>query len=132
MAYFYCECTMCAGHLCLEEDKERLDQLHSKSYKGSSMSKYKPISDKVLIKINTQDEKTAGGLFIPDSVTQDIRPGIVEAVGPGRWDGQRVPMTVKVGDKVHIGKFSGVALGDKDHVVVREEEILAIEEEDGK
>lgn len=92
------------------------------------MSKYKPISDKVLIRINEQEEKTAGGLFIPDSVTQDIRPGVVEAVGPGRWDGGRVPMMVQVGDKVYIGKFSGVALGDKDHVVVREEEILAIED----
>ncbi len=107
-----------------------LDCAYSKqTRKGSSMTKYKPISDKVLIKINTQEEKTPSGLYIPDSVTQDIRPGVVIAVGPGRWDRERVPMTVKVGDKVHIGKYSGVALGDKDHVVVREEEILAIEEE---
>ena len=96
------------------------------------MSKYKPISDKVLIKINQQDEKTSGGLYIPDSVTNDIRDGIVIAVGPGRWDKERVPLTVKVGDKVFIGKFSGVTLGDKDHVVVREEEILAIEVVHGK
>lgn len=81
-----------------------------------------------MIKINTQDEKTASGLYIPDSVTQDIRPGVVEAVGPGRWDGGRVPLTVKVGDIVHIGKYSGVAIGDKEHVVVREDEILVIEE----
>lgn len=92
------------------------------------MSKYRPISDKVLIKLDIPDEKTSAGLYIPDSVLADIRPGTVIAVGPGRWDRERVPLTVQVGDRVHIGKYSGVALGDKDHVVVREEEILAIED----
>lgn len=96
------------------------------------MPKYRPISDKVLIKIDTKEEKNANGFYIPSSVNEDIRPGTVLAIGPGRWDKERVPLTVQVGDRVYIGKFSGVELGDKYHVVVREEEILAIEDEDGK
>lgn len=132
MSYFYCACTQCNGHLCLEEDVDRLNNKYknkcSMIEEGSSMSKYRPISDKVLIKIDTKEEKNTNGFYIPTSVNEDIRPGTVLAIGPGRWDRERVPMTVQVGDRVYIGKFSGVELGDKNHVVVREEEILAIED----
>jgi chaperonin GroES len=93
------------------------------------MANYKPISDKVIIKKDSAEEVTRGGLIIPESVNQDIASGTVVAVGPGRWDKQLVPMHVKIGDKVYIGKYSGVAFKDKDVVVVREEEILAIEEQ---
>jgi len=93
------------------------------------MTKYKPISDKILIKLDAQEEKTKHGLIIPESATPDIRSGRVEAVGPGRWDNGRVPLTAKIGDKVWIGRYSGVELGDKHTVVVTEQEILAIEVE---
>ncbi len=92
------------------------------------MIRYKPISDKILVRLDIKEEKTKHGLYIPDNANQDIRSGIVEEVGPGRWDNGRVPLTVKIGDKVHIGRYSGVEVGSKDLVVITEQEILVIEE----
>ena len=90
----------------------------------------KPLNDRVLVKRLESEEKTAGGLYIPDTAKEKPSRGEVVAVGPGKRaeDGKLVPMSVKAGDRVLIGKYSGteVKIDNVGHVIVREEEILAI------
>ena len=90
----------------------------------------KPLEDRIVIKINEAEEKTASGLVIPDTAKEKPMEAIVVAVGEGKYDdtGKRIPMSVKEGQKVLIGKYSGteVKLELEDHVIVREDEILAI------
>jgi len=92
--------------------------------------KIKPLSDRVLIKRLEAKEHVKGGIIIPDTAKEKPMEGKVIAVGPGRLDenGKRVPMEVKVGDKVLIGKYSGqdVKIDDEEHVILREEDIMGI------
>jgi len=92
--------------------------------------KIKPLSDRILIKRLEPKEQVKGGIIIPDTAKEKPMEGKVIAVGPGRLDenGKRVPMEVKVGDKVLIGKYSGqdVKIDDEEHVILREEDILGI------
>lgn len=92
--------------------------------------KLKPLNDRVLVKRLESEEKTAGGLFIPDTAKEKPSKGQVVAVGPGKMDdnGKRVPMAVKAGDEVLFNKYAGteVKLDGVDHLVMREEDILAI------
>ncbi len=87
-----------------------------------------PLSDRVLIRRQElQEEKTAGGIIIPDAAKEKSQIGEVIAVGPGRIspDGKLHPMAVKQGDKVLFGKYAGVDV-DKDLLIVREDDILGI------
>ncbi|MFV0421403.1 co-chaperone GroES [Oleidesulfovibrio sp.] len=90
----------------------------------------KPLSDRVLVKRLESEEKTAGGLFIPDTAKEKPSRGEVVAVGPGKAadDGKVIPMTVKAGDVVLFNKYAGteVKLDGVDHLVMREDDILAI------
>ncbi len=90
----------------------------------------KPLSDRVLVKRLESEEKTAGGLFIPDTAKEKPSRGEVVAVGPGKAadDGKVIPMTVKTGDVVLFNKYAGteVKLDGVDHLVMREDDILAI------
>lgn len=92
--------------------------------------KLKPLNDRVLVKRLESEEKTAGGLFIPDTAKEKPSKGQVVAVGPGKMDdnGKRIPMAVKAGDEVLFNKYAGteVKLDGVDHLVMREEDILAI------
>lgn len=92
--------------------------------------KLKPLNDRVLVKRLESEEKTAGGLFIPDTAKEKPSKGQVISVGPGKIDeaGKRIPMTVKQGDEVLFNKYAGteVKLDGVDHLVMREEDILAI------
>lgn len=92
--------------------------------------KLQPLNDRALVKRLESEEKTAGGLYIPDTAKEKPSKGIVVAVGPGKFDeaGNRIPMTVKVGDQVLFNKYAGteVKLDDVDHLVMREDDILAI------
>ena len=92
--------------------------------------KLQPLNDRALVKRLESEEKTAGGLYIPDTAKEKPSKGIVVAVGPGKFDeaGKRIPMTVKVGDQVLFNKYAGteVKLDDVDHLVMREDDILAI------
>jgi len=92
--------------------------------------KLKPLNDRVLIKRLESEEKTAGGLFIPDTAKEKPSKGQVIAVGPGKYgdDGKRMAMAVKKGDTVLFSKYSGteVKLDGEDHLVLREDDILAI------
>ena len=88
-----------------------------------------PLRDRVLIRRNEEQEMKKGGIIIPDTAREKPQEAEVIAVGKGRIsdEGKVIPLAVKKGDKVLIGKFSGteVEIGGIDHVIVREEEILA-------
>lgn len=92
----------------------------------------KPINDRVLVaRVEEELDKTAGGLFIPEKSREKPQEGIVLAVGPGRYVGSKlVPLTVKVGDRVLLAKYSGteVNIGKTKAVLMREEEILGVME----
>lgn len=92
--------------------------------------KLKPLNDRVLVKRLESEEKTAGGLYIPDTAKEKPSKGQVVAAGPGKMDdnGKRIPMAVKPGDEVLFNKYAGteVKLDGMDHLVMREEDILAI------
>lgn len=85
----------------------------------------KPLSDRVLVEPAAAETKTAGGIFIPDTAKEKPQKGTVIAVGPGKKD---EPTTVKVGDTVLYGKYSGTELtvDGKDLLMMRESDILAI------
>lgn len=91
---------------------------------------FKPLNDRVLVKRLESEEKTAGGLFIPDTAKEKPSRGQVVAVGPGKCDdsGKRVPMSVKAGDTVLFNKYAGteIKLDGEEHLVMREDDILAI------
>lgn len=90
----------------------------------------KPLADRVIVRALEAEEKTAGGLFIPDSAKEKPQQGEVVAVGPGRIgdDGKIITMEVKVGDKVLYGKYSGteVTVEGVDYLIMRENDIFAI------
>ncbi len=85
----------------------------------------KPLADRVLVEPLPAETQTASGLYIPDSAQEKQHKGTVVAVGKGKKD---EPMTVKVGDQVLYGKYSGSELqfDGKDYLMMREEDILAI------
>jgi len=88
-----------------------------------------PLHDRVLLKRLEQKKTVKGGIIIPDTAKEKPQEAEIIAVGKGRVseDGNVIPLEVKEGDKVLIGKFSGteVTIDDVEHVIVREEEILA-------
>jgi chaperonin GroES len=92
--------------------------------------KVKPLNDRVLIRRMEAEEKVKGGIIIPDTAKEKPLEGKVVAVGAGRIDenGKRIPMEVKVGDRVLIGKYSGteVKIEDIEHVILKEDEILGV------
>ena len=94
--------------------------------------KFKPLRDRVLVKYSSEEEKTAGGLFIPDAAKEKPQKGMVIAVGPGRVtdDGKRQAMEIKVGDTVLFDKYSGskIKIDDEEYLIIREEDILGIVE----
>lgn len=85
----------------------------------------KPLADRVLVEPAAAEQKTAGGIIIPDTAKEKPQKGTVVAVGAGKKD---EPMTVKVGDKVLYGKYSGTELNveGKDYLIMRESDILAV------
>ncbi|MBQ9134203.1 MAG: co-chaperone GroES [Clostridia bacterium] len=88
----------------------------------------KPLSDRVVVKMVELEETTKSGIILPGTAKEKPQVAEVVAVGPGATkDGVLVPMTVKVGDKVITGKYSGteVKLGNDEYVIVRQDDILA-------
>lgn len=94
--------------------------------------KFKPLRDRVLVRYSSEEEKTAGGLFIPDAAKEKPQKGTVIAVGPGRVtdDGKRQAMEIKVGETVLFDKYSGskIRIDDEEYLIIREEDILGIVE----
>jgi chaperonin GroES len=90
----------------------------------------KPLADRVVVKVSTEEEKTKGGIFLPDTAKEKPQEGEVIAVGPGRKldNGNVVPPEVSVGDRVIFAKYGGteVKINDEEYLILRESDILAI------
>ena len=93
----------------------------------------RPLGDRVLIKRVAEEEKTKGGIIIPDTAKEKPQEGKVIAVGKGKRDddGKVTPLDVKKGDRILFGKSSGteVKLNGEEHLIVREEDILGVIED---
>ncbi len=97
--------------------------------KSAASTKVSPLADRVVIKALEETEQMRGGLYIPDTAKEKPQQGEIVAVGPGRFDeGTRVPMDVKVGDKVLYGKYSGteVTIDGEQLLILRESDVLAV------
>jgi chaperonin GroES len=92
--------------------------------------KVKPLNDRVLVLRIGEEEKTSGGIIIPDTAKEKPQEGKVVAVGPGKVndEGKKVVLDVKAGDKVLFGKYSGteIKIDGVEHLIMREDDILAI------
>jgi chaperonin GroES len=92
--------------------------------------KVRPLHDRILVQRVDEEAKTAGGIIIPDTAKEKPQQGRVVAVGAGKIgdDGKRQPLAVKAGDRILFGKYSGseVKLDGDDHLIMREEDVLAI------
>ncbi|GGJ04221.1 molecular chaperone GroES [Alicyclobacillus cellulosilyticus] len=89
----------------------------------------KPLADRVVVRPLEREEKTASGIFLPDTAKEKPQEGEVIAVGPGRYeDGKRIEMEVKVGDRVIFSKYAGteVKVDNQELLILRESDILAI------
>ena len=87
-----------------------------------------PLHDRVVVKRLDEKETAKGGIIIPDTAKEKPQEGEVMSVGAGKIEkGQRVPLDVKVGDRILFGKYSGseIKLDDQEYLILREEEILA-------
>jgi chaperonin GroES len=94
---------------------------------------FKPLADRILVKVQQAEEKTTGGIILPDTAKEKPQKGNVIAVGPGRVNdkGNRVPMEVKPGDIVIFAKYGGMEIKFEgiEHKVLTERDILAVVEE---
>lgn len=92
--------------------------------------KIRPLQDRVVIKRLSEEEKTKGGIIIPDSAKEKPSEGRVIAIGKGRISdcGEKVPLEVKSGDKVLFGKYTGteIKINGEEHLILREDDILAV------
>ena len=97
--------------------------------KSAAGVKLAPLADRVVIRALEETETMRGGLYIPDTAKEKPQQGEVIAVGPGRYEkDKRVPMDVKVGDKVLYGKYSGteVTIDGEQYLILRESDVLAV------
>jgi chaperonin GroES len=96
---------------------------------------FRPLGDRVLVRRVKEEEKTKGGIIIPDTAKEKPIEGRVVAVGNGKLlkDGKLRPLEVKVGDVVLFGKYSGteVKIDGEEHVLIREDDVLAITDSSG-
>ncbi|UCH12499.1 MAG: co-chaperone GroES [Candidatus Omnitrophota bacterium] len=94
------------------------------------MAKIKPLGDRILIKPLKAEEKTKGGIILPDTAKEKPQEGKIVAVGKGKTleSGKVEPLEVKVGNKVLYGKYSGteIKIEGEEHLIVKEEDVLAI------
>jgi chaperonin GroES len=97
--------------------------------------KIRPLQDRILVE-RIEEEVKKGGIIIPDSAKEKPQQGKVIAAGPGKVDekGNRVPMEVKKGDIILFGKYSGneIRIGDEEHLIMREDDVLAVIEKESK
>ncbi|MBD1862965.1 MULTISPECIES: co-chaperone GroES [Trichocoleus] len=95
-----------------------------------SVSTVKPLGDRVFVKVSAAEEKTAGGILLPDNAKEKPQVGEVVQVGPGKRndDGARQELEVQIGDKVLYSKYAGtdIKLGTEEYVLLSEKDILAI------
>jgi chaperonin GroES len=94
-------------------------------------SRVKPIHDRIIVKRLAEEERSKGGIIIPDTAKEKPQQGKVVAVGPGkREDGKLFPLDVKAGDTVLFAKYGGteIKLDGEDHLILREDDVLGIVE----
>ncbi|WP_398484553.1 co-chaperone GroES [Tardiphaga sp.] len=93
-------------------------------------TKFRPLHDRVVVKRITAEEKSKGGIIIPDSAKEKPSEGLVTAVGPGGRDeaGKLIPIDIKVGDKVLFGKWSGteIKLDGEELLIMKESDIMGV------
>ena len=97
--------------------------------KSAATVKVTPLADRVVVKPLEESEQMRGGLYIPDTAKEKPQQGEIVAVGPGRYEkDKRVPMDVKVGDKILYGKYSGteVTLDGDQYLILKESDVLAV------
>ena len=116
---------------CVCESCEKLPRTFSERRSPMTTS-IRPLHDRILVKRLDAESKTPGGLFIPDAAKEKPVEGLVVAVGDGtrNKEGDRIPLDVKAGDRVLFSRYSGaevkVALGDGEHLILREDDVLAV------
>ena len=92
--------------------------------------KIRPLGDRILVKRIEEEEKTSGGIIIPDTAKEKPQEGKVIAIGQGRRadDGKLLPLDVKRGDRVLFGKYAGtdVTIEGEEHLIIREDDVLGI------
>lgn len=97
---------------------------------SSKKTKIRPLQDRILVQRINEEEKTRGGLFIPDSAKEKPQEARVIAVGKGRVseEGKVTPLDVKAGDKILFGKYSGneIKIDGEDYLIIKEDDVLAI------
>ena len=97
------------------------------------MTKIKPLQDRIVVERIEEEEQQKGGIIIPDTAKEKPQQGIVVEVGPGRIanNGNRIAMEVKKGNKIIFSKYAGteVKIGDKEYLIMREDDVLGIIEE---
>jgi chaperonin GroES len=105
-------------------------QLEERLMGTTTATRIQPLADRVVVKALDDSQQMRGGLYIPDTAKEKPSQGEVVAVGPGKLsdEGTRVPLDVKVGDKVLYGKYSGtdVTLDGEEILILRESDVLAI------
>ena len=92
--------------------------------------KIRPLNDRVIVKRVEEEQKTVGGIIIPDTAKEKPQKGKIVAAGPGKRDddGKRIPLEVKEGDRILFSKYAGteIKINDEEHIFMREDDILAI------
>jgi chaperonin GroES len=92
--------------------------------------KIRPLNDRVVVLREDKEQKSTGGIIIPDTAKEKPQRGKIVAVGPGKMgdDGKRISMEVKKGDRVLFAKYAGtdIKFDDVEHVIMREEDILSV------
>jgi chaperonin GroES len=92
--------------------------------------KIRPLQDRIIVKRVEEEEKTKGGIIIPDTAKEKPQEGKVIAVGPGKVteDGKLQPMSVKKGDRVLFSKYSGteITIEGEEHLIIREDDVLGV------
>jgi chaperonin GroES len=92
--------------------------------------KIKPLRDRVLVVRIEEKDKTNGGIIIPDTAREKPQEAEVIAIGQGRWDknGKRMPMAVKEGDRILLGKYAGqeIKIDGVEHLIIKEDDILGV------
>jgi chaperonin GroES len=92
--------------------------------------KIRPLQDRILVKRVDEEEKTTGGIIIPDSAKEKPQEGLVVAIGPGKTldNGKIAEIAVSAGDRILFSKYAGtdVNVDDEEHIIIREDDVLAI------
>ncbi len=92
--------------------------------------KIRPLGDRIIVKRTSEEERTKGGIIIPDTAKEKPQQGEIIAVGPGKISekGERISMDLKEGDKILFGKYSGteVRLEDKEYLIMHQDDVLGV------